>query len=165
MGLKIASRSLGAGSIASADLVRSITTHTSGSWYFELTVNAATDVTKLGVGLDNNAESLIGGAGRAGSVVWSGDGSVNYNGLVWAYTAPKFQVGDVLGVDVDLTGDTIRFRVNGGSFTSTFSISAISNGQAILALAQLSSIGDQVTANFLGTSPAFAHTAPSTAWG
>lgn len=165
MGLKLNSRSLGAGSIVTGDLVRSVTSHSSGSWYFELTINAATDVTKVGVGLDNNKETLTGGAGRAGSVVWYGDGSVTYNGLVWAYTAPKFNVGDVLGIDVDLTGDTIRFRVNGGSFTSTFSIASVSNGQALLALAQLSALSDQVTANFLGTSPAFAHTAPSTAWG
>lgn len=162
----MSSRSLGAGSIASADLVRSVTTHATGGWYFEITVDAATDVTKLGVGLDNNAETLTGGAGRAGSVVWSGDGRVDYNGLVWAYKAPTFAVGDTLGIDVDLTAETIRFRVNGGSFSSAFSISQIVDGVTpLLALAQLSALSDQVTANFLGTSPAFAHTAPSTAWG
>jgi hypothetical protein len=144
-----------------ADLVRSITSHTSGSWYFEMTFSFAADISRVGVGIDNNLESLTMAAGQAGGICWLGDGTVNYNGTVGAYRASPFSNGDVLGVNTDLTGKTIQFRVNGGSFSSSFSISAIVTG-AMFALAQLETEFDQVTANFTGT---FAFTPPSTAWG
>jgi hypothetical protein len=149
---------------SAADLVRSITSHTSGSWYFEMNVNSAVNISQVGVGIDNNLESLTMAAGQAGGICWLGDGTVNYNGIVGAYRASPFSVGDVLGVNVDLDTATIQFRRNGGSFSSNFSISAIVTG-AMFALAQLEYPGDQVTANFTGVSPAFAYSAPSTAWG
>lgn len=144
-----------------ADLVRSQTSHSSGSWSFELTINAAIDVTKIGVGIDNNVESLTSEAGHAGAIAWLGDGKVNYNGVIGAYSAQPFAVGNVLGVDVNLTGGTMRVKVNGGSFSSNFSISAIIGGP-MFALAQMKNSGDQVTANFTGP---FTFTMPSTAWG
>lgn len=136
----------------------------SSDWYFEMVPNVAADIAKIGVGMDNNSESLTVEAGQAGAVCWLGDGSINYNGVVGVYHAAPFSVGDVLGVNPDLTAKTIRFRVNGGSFSSSFSIAAIVSGGPMFALAQLKNPGDQVTANFTGT-PAFAFTAPSTAWG
>lgn len=154
----------GGGAFYQADLVRSLTSHSSGSWYFEITVNSATNVAQIGVGIDNNVESLLVEAGEAGAIAWLGDGSVNYNGTVGAYHASPFSVGDVLGVDTDLTGGTIRFRVNGNAFSSSFSIAGII-GRPMFALAQLKTFGDQVTANFTGVSPSFAFSAPSTAWG
>lgn len=126
--------------------------------------NAAQNIAAVGVGIDNNSEVLTAAAGQVGGICWLGNGTVNYNGTIGAYSAYPFSVGDVLGVDTDLTGKTIRFRVNGGSFSSNFSISAIVTG-AMFALAQLENVNDQVTANFTGVSPAFAFTAPSTAWG
>jgi hypothetical protein len=152
-GLPIAAR----GSFFAANLVRSITSHATGSWYFEMTPNVAADITKIGVGIDNNVESLTSGAGQAG------DGTVNYNGTAGAYSATPFSVGDVLGVNVNLTSGTIQFRRNGSSFF-TFSISAII-GPSMFALAQLKNPFDQVTANFTGVNPAFSFSAPSTAWG
>lgn len=146
-----------------ADLVRSITSHTSSDWYFEMVVNSASDIAKVGVGIDNNAESLTQAAGRAGGICWQGNGSVNYNGVFGAYSAPPYFIGDVLRVNPKLTAGTIGFAVNGGAFT-TLSISAIVGG-SMFALAQMKNPGDQVTANFTGTSPAFAFSAPSTAWG
>lgn len=149
-----------------ADLVRSITSHATGHWYFEVTIDVATDLTKVGVGIDNNAESLTLEAGRAGAICWLGGGTVNYNGTPAFYTAMTFLVGDVLCIDANLDAGTIAFRVNGGAWSSAFSIAAILTGP-MYALAQLFYANDQVTANFTGTSPAFAFTiAPSaTAWG
>ena len=144
-----------------ADLARSQTTHTTGAWYFEMTITAASDVTKVGVGIDNGVESLTMQAGQGGSICWVGSGQVNYNGVFGAYTASPFSVGDILGVDTDLTGGTIRFRVNGNAFSSNFSISAVIGG-SVWALAQLKNPGDQITANFTGS---FAFTPPDTAWG
>ena len=143
------------------DIVRSKTSHVNGSWYFEMLIKAAIDVTKVGVGLDNNVESLTTGGGQIGGICWFGDGSVNYNGAVRAYTASPFSVGDILGVDVNLTTKTIRFRVNGGSFSDVFSISAIVSG-SMFALAQLAASLDQVKGNFTGP---FVFVSPSTAWG
>lgn len=155
----------GGGTFAAADLVRSQTSHTTGTgaWYFEMVATAAADITKVGVGIDNNAESLTMQAGQAGGICWQGDGSINYNGVLNAYSFSSFSVGDVLGVNPDLTAKTFRVRVNGGSFSTAFSIAAIVTGP-MFALAQLGTLGDQVTVNFTG-SPAFAFTAPSTAWG
>lgn len=149
------------GSILVADLVRSVTSHPSGSWYFEMTVNAASNAAQVGVGLDNNVESLTGGAGRGGSIVWRGNGEIDYNGTASVYSAPPFVVGNVLGVDTNIDAGTIRFRVNGGAFVGPFSIAAIT-GTPLYAMAELKNIGDQITANFTGS---FAFTPPSTAWG
>jgi hypothetical protein len=146
-----------------ADLVRSTTSHTSGSWYFEMVINYALDITKTGVGIDDNTESTTLAAGRAGSIIWLGNGIVNYNGTLNAYRASPFNNGDVLGVYPQIGSNLIGFRVNGGSFT-TVSIAAIT-GPSLYALAQLASDYDQVTANFTGVSPAFAFSAPATAWG
>lgn len=143
-----------------ADLIRSQTSHSSSDWYFEMVFNAAADITKVGVGIDDNTESLTQAAGRAGGICWLGNGTVNYNGTANVYSAPTFSVGDVLRVNPKLTAGTIGFAVNGGSFT-TVSISAIVGG-AMFALAQLATGFDQVTATF---SAPFAFTAPSTAWG
>lgn len=146
-----------------ADLIRSLTSHTSGSgsWYFEMMFDVAADLTQVGVGIDNNFESLTVAAGQTGGICWLGNGVVNYNGFNGVYHASSYAVGDVLGVDTNLTAKTIRFRVNGGSFSSSFSISSIVTGP-MFALAQLTDAGDQVTANFTGL---FAFTPPSTAWG
>ncbi len=142
-------------------LIRSKTSHTTGSWYFEMIVNKAANLAHIGIGIDNNSESLTAAAGKIGSICWLGDGTVDYNGIIGAYIASPFSVGDVLGIDADLTGKTIRFRVNGGAFSSNFSISAIAGG-AMFAFAQLTNNLDQITANFIGK---FAFTATSTAWG
>lgn len=148
-----------------ANLVRSQTSHTTSAWYFEMTVNAAVDISKIGVGIDDNTESLTLEAGRAGSIAWLGNGSINYNGVTNAYTGPSFAVGDVLRVNPDLSAKTFSVAVNGGSFSTAFSISAIVTGAPMFALAQLANQADQVTFNFTGVSPAFAFTAPATAWG
>ncbi len=142
-------------------LVRSNNSHSSGSWYFEMRVNAAGNISKVGVGIDNGAENLISKAGQFGSICWMGDGNVNYNGAGNVYSAPPFSIGDVLGINPDLTAKTIRFRVNGGPFSNAFSIQAIVTGP-MFALAQLSAPLDQMTSNFTGP---FAFIQPSTAWG
>lgn len=142
-------------------LVRSKTSHSSGSWYFEMRVNAAADTSKVGVGIDNGTENLTSKSGQAGSICWMGDGTVNYNGAMGVYSGPPFSIGDVLGINPDLTAKTIRFRVNGGPFSNAFSIQAIVTGP-MFALAQLAAPLDQITSNFTGP---FAFTPPSTAWG
>jgi hypothetical protein len=148
-----------------ADLVRSQTSHTAGVWYFELTVNAASIMARVGVGIDNNMESLTAEGGQGGAICWLGDGTVKYNGKIGFYDAASFGVGDVLGINPDLNAGTIRFRVNGGAWSTAFSIAAIV-GTPMFAFAELSATGDQVTANFTG-SPAFSFSTPpgATAWG
>lgn len=144
-----------------ADLIRSKTSHTTGSWYFEMRVLVSTKPAQIGVGIDNNAEKLIVSGGQVGAVCWLGDGNITYNGTPAAYQAFPFLVGNILGVDINLTLGTIRFRVNGGPFSDAFSISAIT-GNPMFAFAQLKNPGDQIQANFTGP---FAFSAPSPAWG
>lgn len=147
-------------------LVRSIQTYASGKYYFEMTLNVATTLSQVGVGVDNDSESVEGAGGNAGSIIWLGNGSINYNGTANAYTAATFAVGNILGVAVDVGAKLIWFRVGSGNWNNSgtanpstgaggLSISAIAT---VFAIAQLAVAGDQITANFPGP---FTNAAPA----
>lgn len=112
-------------------IVRSTNDYTTGKWYFEVTVNAASVIGNVGVGVDNNVESLNGAAGQSGSICWTGNGSVNYNSTSGAYTAASFTVGDVLGVAVDLVNMAIWFRDNGGNWNNSGSANPATNTEKL----------------------------------
>ena len=142
-----------------ASLVRSLVNHATGFYYFEMVFGSAVDVTKVGVGIDNNVESLTTSGGQAGSILWTGDGAVAYNGGLNIYAASAFNVADIIGIAVDLTNKKIWFRVNGGNWNLNGSANPVTTvgGFSIAAVvpnayayAQLESGGDQVTANFSG---------------
>ncbi len=164
---------LPSGGSSVASLVRSTTSLSTGKWYFEVTVNVAAVIGNVGVGVDNDAESLSGAAGQAGSICWVGNGNVNYNGTLDVYAAAAFSVGNTLCVAVDLVNMEIWFRVNGGNWNNSptanpatdaggFSITAIT--PHAYALAQLSATGDEMTADFNGP---FSYAIPSgfSPWG
>lgn len=178
MTFKIASQSGGAfpGGVYAGSLIRSITSHSAGKFYFEMTIDAALVLAHVGIGVDNGGESLVLPGGQAASLVWAGDGKVNYNWLRAVYRAALLAVGGTYGVAVDITNrqiyltpDGTVWNINGSASPAGnvggFSIAAITG--AVLAMAQMSDVNDQITANFTGSSPSFAYSAPSgfSAWG
>ena len=73
------------------------------------------DTTKVGIGVDNNAESLTQSGGQASSIIWYPSGRVDYNGFSNVYAAASYVAGNNLNVAVDMTNHLIWFRVNGGN--------------------------------------------------
>jgi len=153
-----------------ASLVRSTNNHTTGKYYFEVTVTAAAIAAQVGVGVDDGTENLNLPGGQAGGICWCGNGSVNYNGALAIYHAATFTVGDILSVAIDLTGSLIWFRDNAGNWNNNpaanpatgvggFSIAAISG--TVFALAQLSQVGDEIDANFAGGPTVYQESVPA----
>lgn len=160
----------------SAGLVKSITNHSTGKFYFEMSVDVAAVLADVAIGIDNGNEVLVLPGGQTGGIAWLGDGTVNYNGLSNVYQAAPFVAGGTYGVAVDLTNGKIYFTPNGTLWNINglaspagnvggFLISAI--GGSVWAMAQLSQTNDQITANFTGSGPSFAYSAPAgfSAWG
>jgi len=152
---------------ALGELVRSNVSHASGKYYFEMMINAATNLALVGVGVDNGVESLNGVGGQAGGILWLGNGNVVYDGLGIAAAVQSFNVGDVVGVAVDVTDALIWFRDAGGNWSNNgsanpatgaggLSIAAVTPN--VYAVAQLTDALDEITANFAGP---FTYTAPS----
>jgi hypothetical protein len=159
--------------VINGSLVRSIVSHASGFYYFEATFNTASDLTHVGIGVDNDTESLTNSGGQTGSIIWLGSGIVNYNGSSRVYAAQSFGIGDILGIAVDITNKFIWFRVNGGnwnlsgtadpvSIVGGFSIAAVT--PTAFAYAQLENMADQVTANFSGPFTDLIPSSPYTNW-
>lgn len=145
--------------VIAASLVRSIANHSSGKFYFEMKFLNIVDTTKVGIGVDNNVESVDSSGGQSGSILWKPSGVVDYNGNSSVYLTASYAVGDDLDVAVDLTNGLAFFRVNGGNWNLSgsadpvtgvggFSISAVSG--SAYAFAQLESINDNISANFAG---------------
>lgn len=153
--------------VASTQLARTNTSHSSGKYYFEMTVVAATNLAAVGVGVDNGSESLNAPGGQSGGIIWIGNGNVNYNGALDTTTIASFAVGDTLGVAVDVGGALIWFRDNAGNWnnngsanpaTGTGGISILAVTSNVYAVVQLTNYSDNITANFAGP---FVNTAPS----
>lgn len=157
-----------------ANLIRSDVSHTSGQYYFEVTVTAAVLLSGVGVGVDNGKEPVTRPGGGPGGICWVGNGGVSYNGGNNNYIIAPFSVGDVLGVAVDIDNTVIWFRDNGGNWNNNpsanpvrgsqsggFSILAVTPGSGlanVFAVAQLMFAGDAMTANFSGP---FTYTPPT----
>ena len=152
-----------------ANLVRSNVSHSSGQYYFEMTVVAAAVLTAVGVGVDNGAEPLVRPGGGVGGICWVGNGGVSYNGANNAFVIAPFSVNSVLGVAVDIGNKLIWFRNNGGNWNNNASANPVTGSQVggisiaavtpnVFALAQLTNQNDEITANFAGP---FAFAAPS----
>lgn len=132
---------------------------------FEVTPDASTDITNVGVGLDDGTGLLT---SKNDGIIWYGDGSVSYNGAAGAYTAAPFAVSDSLAVAFDDTAKLVWFRKGAGNWNNDagadpaaglggFSYSAIT--LPVYLVASLFSAGDALTANFGAT--AFNNAAPS----
>lgn len=127
----------------------------SGQWYAEVTVGIQSG-SDFGVAVGNFRMPLNGDyLGRdANSIMYVLDGralyaNVNHGGSPGAYVS-----GDVIGIAVDASTKTIRFRRNGGGWSSSYVMGT--NGAWMIAV-QMYKNGDTATVNFGATAW---HTAP-----
>jgi hypothetical protein len=116
----------------------------SGKWYYEFTVSSLTGSQWVAIGLPKHDSDLANFAG------YRPDSGQYYNGSGWVGYGATYGVGDVIGVAVDLTANTIQFYKNGigqGQLSRTFTVAV---GPVVKIVG---------SANF-GQRP-FAYTAPS----
>lgn len=137
---------------AGPEVVRATSGKSSGKWYFEVT---CTSIGSAQIGIEPNTESLSNPVGfGAASYSYLNDGTKYNNNSQTSYAA-TYTNGDIIGVAVDLTGNSITFYKNGVSLGAAFTITA---GTYYPALGSNWS-ASTMTANF-GAS-AFAYSVPS----
>lgn len=106
---------------------------TTGKWYFEVTIVSGAALPVIGI-MTPTGNSVIPSLAPAnfGTDCWNvnifnnGTVSKNTTGAGGPGAAlndiPTFTVGDIIGVEVDLDGGTVRMRKNGGSWSSLVTI-------------------------------------------
>jgi len=131
----------------------------SGKWYAEAVFNVKNSALLTIGAFNKNISNYIGNSGENGSVGYWTDGTKTINGTATAYGA-TYGVNDVIGVAMDVSGNSITFYKNGvsqGAISYTFDSSGawgfLTSGGGTFAS------GDKVTWNF-GQRP-FAYPAPS----
>jgi hypothetical protein len=165
----------GDGSAGLNDNVRSVTSHSSGKWYFEVTIGTA--AVNVGIGVVNGSFTI--GANYVGETNngisdFAISGVTLINGASASSNVDPASVGDTICVAVDVDNATIWWRVNGGRWnlnvgndpatnTGGVSISPLGAG-AIYAAVDMRDASNAMTAKF---SASFAQTPPSgfSAWG
>lgn len=141
--------------------VRSTDSHTTGKWYFELTLGSGNTNAMVGFGTSGVVLTASFPGGNAdGQGYYQADGNKWTGGSGTAYGA-TYAAGDVIGVAIDLDGDTCNFYKNGAD-QGSISISGIAG--AVFACVSIYAAPASITANF-GAS-AWAGSLPSgyTAW-
>jgi hypothetical protein len=134
--------------------VKSSIAVSSGKWYVEITVTAASDANMI-VGIVK-PETYIAPGDTADSYGYLGDGRKYTNGTGSSYGA-SWTTNDVIGVALDMDAGSIVFYKNGASQGTAFT--GIS-GTYVIEFADTSNVGTRsIVANF--GQRAFAYTAPS----
>lgn len=154
--------------------VRSVTSHTNGKWYYEVTID--TLVSSPGPGFANATHDVtsigyLGSTQNSGGVYFDG----HYEPGTVANVTTAFAAGSVICIAVDLDNDKFWMREDGGAWTGSGDPAANTGGRAlptlmdadvpVYAAAVLRQQGDAVTLNT--GNAAFTQTPPSgfTAWG
>jgi len=106
--------------------------HPNGKFIFRMTENACTPPVhdSCGVGLGSAASSSAANyyvGADATSVGIFDDGKIFINGVNITTLGVTFAPGDTIDVAVDIDGQTIRYSVNGGAFTSAVSIPGLTS--------------------------------------
>lgn len=158
------------GTLATDRSVLSTLSHvTTGKYYFEILINAASGGGLEVIGLGNASTALGNFLGfTVNSIGWLRDNRViSNNSLITNINT--WTTGDTLSVAVDLTAQLIWFRVNAGNWNNNgsanpatgvggISISGMAAGPYFAAYTS-GAINSQATANFGGS--AFAQSVPS----
>lgn len=162
-------------STGSAAHAKSTTSHDSGHYYLEVTTGTASSGS-VGLGLANSTYAIgfspyLGDDGN--SIGYWNDGKiVHVNNSYDVGVIPSWTSGDNVGFDIDLDVGQFRARVNGGTWSSWYSIGNLARqlGGAWIAtdvwfVVDLYAGGEDATVNFGASS--FAYTAPTgaSAWG
>ena len=125
----------------------------SGKWYYEMTA----DNTAGGIGV-GFAPRQFADEETGISVRYNSPGSIIIDGTTYSSLA-SFTNGDVIGVALDLDGNTVQFYKNGSTVGSAYSVSS---GYTYLPLIVIPSTGTSSTgATFNFGQRAWAYSAPS----
>lgn len=118
-----------------------------GDKTFYVTANTVSGLHALG--LANASETLNSFIGNTNnSIGYYTGGGVDLNGVEQAKLA-TWTTGDVIGVRVNTTANTVEFNKNGGAWSATISIAAL--GEVAIYPAHYSqSSGGKITGNFTG---------------
>ena len=92
----------------------------SGKWYWEMTVNAVSSTYYPGVGIDSNPVGSVQSGDNATGFIYLKNGSKFANLNVTNYGA-TYDVGDVIGVALDMDAGTLTFYKNGSTQGQAFS--------------------------------------------
>jgi hypothetical protein len=145
--------------------VRSTTTKASGKTYIKFTVPQSNG-SSTRVGLANAAYSLVGSSLgiNVNSLGYTNTGAVTVNGATIG-TAAAYTGGSVIDMVVDITGQLIWFRVDGGNWNNSaganpnsgaggFSLATLAAGPYFGALSFTQNQPASYTADFFATAPA-----------
>jgi hypothetical protein len=145
-------------------IVRSVASHSTGQFYWEITVNT-TGAATLGIGIANATKNLnttfLGGT--TDGVGYYSNGGVSYNSAT-AQTIQTFTSGDVVGVAIDIANKGLWIRKNGGNWNNSGTANPVTNtgsitnsntflvwNAAVFAAVDVEGTTDSVTANFGAT--------------
>jgi hypothetical protein len=126
-----------------------------GTWYWEITIGAATAAETLGVANATVATTALLGA-TAHSLAYRRDGAIRYNATTLS-TVATYTTGDVIGVAMDCTTRSVAFYKN-GVLVYTVASASVPNGALYPVAGSTTSSTGTFTANF-GAS-AWVHTPP-----
>jgi SPRY domain len=146
---------------------RTTTSHSTGKYYFEVTVVLAVGSVTQGIGVINSTESVTNNA-----LGFSGTNSIGYftsNGAYYLNSVhtgnfASATTGDVVGVAVDLTNNNIWWRTNAGNWNNSGTANPATNtgGQSISTLTgplfagiEADTVNGSLSVNFGATSYAF----------
>lgn len=104
----------------------------------------------FGIGLANSSQSLsayLGGS--ANSICLFKNGDLDYGGVTTGGVLGGYVTGDVIGVRVNTTANTVQFNKNGGSWTTATTIASL--GEVAIYPAHFTqAVGQKMTADFSG---------------
>lgn len=144
------------GAFASAGMVRSTTSVSSGTWVFEVTYVSTTGGAPF-IGFANSSAALTNVVGADNNGVgWTNGGAVRKNGVDFA-TASSYTTGDVLGFVYDADLDTINLYKN-GTFSYQITGANVPSGTLYAAVGMTTGNTNVVTANFGATAYTYTYT-------
>jgi hypothetical protein len=144
--------STGSGGFVSAG-VRSLTSHNSGKYHFEITVTESGPYWQMNFGVANASANLSGPAGDANSIVFdafsfgsSSSPVVEFNGANQG-ALDGVTSGVIVAIEVDIDNKNFYVQKQGGTRKGPFSFSSMT-GSVFYAFARIGVNTETITANF-----------------
>jgi len=153
--LALSGGDLMATSSASSQGVRSTLSKSSGKWYWEYLVSTSVANISLGIGYSTSTLSNQLGNGNDGAGYINGSGDMSYN-FSLITTGATYTTGDVIGIALDATANTVSFYKN-NALQGT--VTGLAAGSRFAQIYTGTTNGGVITANFGAT--ALTYTPPS----
>jgi hypothetical protein len=138
------------GTVAGFKSARAISGKSTGKWYFEATIGSIGG-SRVMIGFGAAAVSLTDFAGSDGGGLSAGYDSLT--GTLYAFgggkqTQSTYTAGDVIGVALDLTNNTVQFFKNGAPQTQVALWAQITGAKPLYPMITTNSAGGSLTMNF-----------------